>query len=333
MLVGRDCDGLLLSDPRVSRTHAEFSVVDDRLFVDDLESTNGTTRNGTLVRSAEPVRPGDEIVVGDTHIEVVAIDSTLQPGSAGQQRANQANEANDSAREPNEEDLAPTALHQVLVAGDTPEPVPDRSTTELTPATAMPSALSEVAKRLPELSLELTAHGPDGTVTILAAELAGASQHRATMGTARWLRYHDEWEAISRAVAEAAGGRELYRHHDAMLLAFPNPRRGLRWAMQVNRHLENLDIGATPIAARTGLHLASYEPSEARSLADTASVAVSVAMAAGRSEVLATPPVRDIAVGRDGLRFGATRLVSDGVGSLLEVAAADSIFAAALLLA
>ena len=102
--------------------------------------------------------------------------------------------------------------------------------------------------------------------------------------------------------------------------------------MQVNRHLEDLDIGATPIASRIGLHLARYESHDPTALTNTACLAVSVAMAAGRSEVLATPSVRDVAMRRDGLRFGVTRLVSDGFGGLLEVAAADPIFASTTLL-
>jgi hypothetical protein len=66
--IGRlpDC-AVPLSDPQVSRHHAQVRRGPDGFHVVDLGSTNGTTVNGTVV-SDQLLRDGDEIGVGNTAI-------------------------------------------------------------------------------------------------------------------------------------------------------------------------------------------------------------------------------------------------------------------------
>jgi hypothetical protein len=73
--IGRlpECD-ITLSDPNVSRRHAEVRPSDDgsgRHTVVDLGSTNGTKVNGIGVRS-HPLQHGDEITVGATRLRYEA---------------------------------------------------------------------------------------------------------------------------------------------------------------------------------------------------------------------------------------------------------------------
>ncbi len=68
--VGRDPSaGLVLEDESVSRLHARLDREDERLFVTDLKSSNGTTLNGDPVLRA-PVRPGDTVSFGDVAYRV-----------------------------------------------------------------------------------------------------------------------------------------------------------------------------------------------------------------------------------------------------------------------
>ncbi|MHC4942663.1 MAG: sigma 54-interacting transcriptional regulator [Planctomycetota bacterium] len=64
LVVGRSkpCH-ILLDMEGVSRKHCEFSLVESKVFLKDLDSTNGTFLNGTRIREAV-VRPGDRVVVG-----------------------------------------------------------------------------------------------------------------------------------------------------------------------------------------------------------------------------------------------------------------------------
>ena len=70
--IGRlpECD-ILLSDPNVSRRHAEVRRRGNDFVVVDLGSTNGTKVNGAGIRERVLV-DGDEITVGGTHIRFEA---------------------------------------------------------------------------------------------------------------------------------------------------------------------------------------------------------------------------------------------------------------------
>ncbi|HMD46791.1 MAG TPA: DUF3662 and FHA domain-containing protein [Acidimicrobiales bacterium] len=66
LVIGRlpEC-AVVLSDPNVSRRHAEVRRIGDAAVVTDLGSTNGTKVNGTVVREQQ-LASGDEITVGST---------------------------------------------------------------------------------------------------------------------------------------------------------------------------------------------------------------------------------------------------------------------------
>ncbi len=61
--------GVILSDPNVSRRHAEVRRMGDDVVVSDLGSTNGTRVNGVPVRE-QHLANGDEITVGSTTLVV-----------------------------------------------------------------------------------------------------------------------------------------------------------------------------------------------------------------------------------------------------------------------
>ncbi len=63
---GEDAD-LRLTDPGVSRRHAEVRIEDDAALLTDLRSTNGTTVNGTTVDSVT-LTDGDQVRMGATTI-------------------------------------------------------------------------------------------------------------------------------------------------------------------------------------------------------------------------------------------------------------------------
>lgn len=71
-VVGRDpgCD-VVLSDRKVSKRHAVITV-GSRCTVADLESTNGTFRNGEPVAAGEPIEAGDVVSIGGVEVLVHA---------------------------------------------------------------------------------------------------------------------------------------------------------------------------------------------------------------------------------------------------------------------
>ncbi len=75
--VGRhpDCMGQILH-PLVSRQHCRFFMKDKQVWIEDLDSVNGTTLNGMLVREPKPLNQGDVIGLPCNHfsIEEIALD-------------------------------------------------------------------------------------------------------------------------------------------------------------------------------------------------------------------------------------------------------------------
>jgi pSer/pThr/pTyr-binding forkhead associated (FHA) protein len=66
-LIGREGADVALSDTKVSRKHAEISLLGpDAYFLRDLASTNGTFLNSVRVSDKVAISHGDEIRVGDT---------------------------------------------------------------------------------------------------------------------------------------------------------------------------------------------------------------------------------------------------------------------------
>jgi hypothetical protein len=63
----RECD-VVLSDPNVSRKHAEIRPRGGSWIVTDLGSTNGVSVNGRRINGPEVIKPGDEIELGTSVI-------------------------------------------------------------------------------------------------------------------------------------------------------------------------------------------------------------------------------------------------------------------------
>ena len=59
-----------LSDPTVSQLHARIFRRDNRIYIEDLGSSNGTYVNRKKVSSPVALRRGDRIAVGSTVLEV-----------------------------------------------------------------------------------------------------------------------------------------------------------------------------------------------------------------------------------------------------------------------
>lgn len=72
--IGRKTDNhIYLKDPKVSRYHAIIRIEGERLFIKDLQSTNGTKVNNVEILGEKEIFPGQEIKVGDTVIQLEKI--------------------------------------------------------------------------------------------------------------------------------------------------------------------------------------------------------------------------------------------------------------------
>jgi DNA-binding NtrC family response regulator len=75
LVVGRSAPSdVEIPDPGLSRQHARFTWDDHGIWVEDLQSTNGTKKNGERVSHVR-VAPGDEIAIGPVMVTVHVISS------------------------------------------------------------------------------------------------------------------------------------------------------------------------------------------------------------------------------------------------------------------
>lgn len=75
-VIGRhkECN-LQVSSQRVSVHHTAILIRDERAWVRDLDSTNGTYLNEARISDEQELKPGDKLDVGPLHVEV-----QLEPG-------------------------------------------------------------------------------------------------------------------------------------------------------------------------------------------------------------------------------------------------------------
>ncbi|MDH7569084.1 MAG: FHA domain-containing protein, partial [Armatimonadota bacterium] len=71
--VGRQNADVLLTDPTVSRQHAAIVLEEERAWIEDLGSTNGTRVNGEPLAARQPrnLKNGDEVRFGSVSLRVV----------------------------------------------------------------------------------------------------------------------------------------------------------------------------------------------------------------------------------------------------------------------
>jgi class 3 adenylate cyclase len=71
LVVGRECDGLVLADNQVSRRHLELRAKDGGVVATDLGSTNGTFLDGERITAPVTLQPQHTLTLGATAIRIV----------------------------------------------------------------------------------------------------------------------------------------------------------------------------------------------------------------------------------------------------------------------
>lgn len=70
--IGRKEDNnVAIDDPFISSHHASVYIRDNRLYIKDMNSTNGTYKNGIKVSDEEEIADGDEIKIGRLVFKVI----------------------------------------------------------------------------------------------------------------------------------------------------------------------------------------------------------------------------------------------------------------------
>lgn len=81
--VGRDANGLSISDPRMSRLHCRLRATNDTVMVEDLGSSGGTFVDGKRVTAPTVMACGSIIAAGASRLVVLTYESSEQISSRG----------------------------------------------------------------------------------------------------------------------------------------------------------------------------------------------------------------------------------------------------------
>ncbi|HJR25756.1 MAG TPA: adenylate/guanylate cyclase domain-containing protein [Acidimicrobiales bacterium] len=283
--VGRECDGLLLSDPQASRRHASLSPRGTGVVVEDLGSTNGTFLDGSQIGSAVVLMPGSVVRIGDT---------VLQLATEGQPATKAAN----GAAAPSTVTVGPDASGVVRADPSGPQALRETS-------------MESVARRAMNDSLprlQQSVETDHGTITIVFSDIESSTERATAMGDAKWMKVLAAHNEIISRHTSAWDGTVVKNQGDGFMLTFGGARRALRAMIDVQQELAG--SGTTEgIRVRVGVHTGEVIAEEGDIFGKHVMIAARVGGLAEGAEILVSSIVREIASARGDLIFGEPRAV------------------------
>jgi class 3 adenylate cyclase len=271
--IGRDCSGLMLADPAISRRH--LLVLPDResVRVSDLGTTNGSTLGGSPLEANHILRPGEAVCFGRSTIRLVAAGTS----STGDRQDACATNAPPSL----ESDPRATSIDLVADA---------------------------VMSELPGPPME-----PDvGTVTLVFCDIENSTTRAVELGDAQWIHVIENHNTIVRRMVARHGGTEVKAQGDGFMLRFKSARSAIACMVDVQRALA-AHATAQPMEAirvRTGIHTGEVIVGDDGDIYGRHVImAARLSTHAQGGEVLVSSLVREIVEPRGDVHFGPSRTV------------------------
>jgi len=276
--LGRDCDGLIVVDPGVSRRHAELRPEGEKLLVTDLGSTNGTTINAHPLEGSQVVGPGDVVGIGDTQIRLLDQAAAPTRGARGT--------------------LSPDEIAAELAAsvGDAEDFDPRR--------TSIAALASTVEENRPK---PMPLRGDGSTVTIVFSDIESSTKLALRLGDERWFEVLGEHNEIVREEVGRRGGTEVKSQGDGFMLTFASARRAIDCCVEIQRGLaeRNQENPDTPLLVRMGLHTGEAVADPSGDLFGRHIIVASrIADRATGGQILASSVVKQIIAGWGMIEFG-----------------------------
>ncbi|MDY7101174.1 MAG: adenylate/guanylate cyclase domain-containing protein [Actinomycetota bacterium] len=276
--VGRDCDGLLIADPRASRRHCMLTPHGTTLQVEDLGSTNGISVNGTAAGFGS-LDIGDVLTLGDTRIQLVKL--------------------------PGVDDLVPRATMDTMVHGA----VNARRTSVIDVADAVTSQLpAQPMRRLGAAPGRQTGT----TVTIVFSDIESSSAMAERLGDRQWFELLEAHNLIIRTRLRELGGQEVKNQGDGFMLTFASARRAVLFAIACQRDIaaHNRDDPRLAFRIRMGLHTGEAMTADGDLFGKHVVIASRIADAADGGQILASTLVKEIVSSGGDVAFGASRVLT-----------------------
>ncbi len=305
LVVGRECDGLLLADPQVSRRHLALDVVDGRVVVTDLGSTNGSTVDGRRITAPIPLTPGSVVQCGETTIMLdVPSDDTIRTAPVGR----------DTLAAGSTHVVDPTST--LVAKGASPFPVqrPQPSNDEFRRTSIDIVAASAQHEGVDVRSLPVD----QGTVTIVFSDIESSTERNVELGDQAWFEVLGTHNRIISDRVAQSGGSIIKNQGDGFMLSFPGARRALDCMMNVQRDLAAHSNAhpARAVRIRIGMHTGEVlADADGDLFGQHVVVAARVANLADGGEILVSSLSKEIIASRGDIVFGQPRAVHlKGIG-------------------
>ena len=277
LVVGRDCDGLILADQRVSRRHTSFEPTGEQLQVVDLDSSNGTSVNGHVISEPVLAGPGDLVTIGNTMISI----QTRADGDS------------------------PVGL------------LPTRLTAASTPSTKTSIELVaesiDQGDRSAIVDAEVIGIETDpGTLTVVFSDIESSTELAVAMGDTDWFDLLGKHHRLVSAQVKAHQGRIVKNQGDGYMLCFRSARQALLACIGMQRDLERHGPSMmqaetdTPLRVRMGAHTGEVMMQDDGDLfGKHVIVAARIGALATGGQILVSNLVKQIAEPRGDIPFGA----------------------------
>ncbi len=268
--IGRACDGLLLTDARLSRMHCELRVVGGDLVVADERSSNGTFVDGVRVQGTLVAPVGAVIALGEARVRVLERNGP-EPPSAG---------------------VAPLPSSVVETAPSLADTIVGR--------------VWEHVGAKPVDALHDSVVG--GTLSMAITDIVDSTRLNGELGDRAWfelLRRHDD---MVRTITEENGGTEVKGQGDGFLLTFGSARRALCFATELQTQLATRRVThGMELHVRVGVHTGEVIRNSGDVYGRHVNYAARVAAAAQANEILVSELVQQLTASMGDFTFGPKR--------------------------
>jgi class 3 adenylate cyclase len=310
IVIGRECDGLLLADPQVSRRHLTLDVADGRVIVTDLGSTNGSTLDGRRLAMPVALAPGSVVRCGETTIMLDAPnEATVRIVGASRGTLVAAST----------EVIDPT---HTVVAGVGPaasfpvqRPRPDSDEFRRTSIDIVAASAQNDGMDVHSLPID------QGTITIVFSDIESSTERNVELGDQVWFEMLGTHNRIISDRVTQHGGTIIKNQGDGFMLSFPGARKALDCMMDVQRDL-TAHSSAHPtrsVRIRIGMHTGEVlADADGDLFGQHVVVAARVANLADGGEILVSSLSKEIIASRGDIVFGPPRDVHlKGIGDAI----------------
>lgn len=308
LVLGRECEGLLLADEKVSRQHLRLTPAGTNVLVTDLGSTNGSYINQGRIDGEATLVAGSTLTLGDT---VIVVETPVPPAATGQTTRRDVGGTIVATLQPNDPSGNTAPAPPVSLAPPVATPPPGQTggpvvrpavVAEETRRTSMDEIVASFGGRI-----SLPSGSADDTVTIMFSDIESSTEMALAAGDHRWyeiLTWHNQ--LIEQRVA-AHAGFIVKNQGDGFMITFNSARRAIICASEIQQALHRQAVAdpTNSVRVRIGMHTGEAIRQDSGDLFGRhVIIAARVGALATGGEILVSSIVREIASARGDLHFG-----------------------------